>query len=237
MATPRRILTYMSGSSALQPFWVEKTSSDMSPAAREIPALCQQFQQRLDAAAERVHRIGENRETDVAEQGLGEVEMREQDPVQSKLQGVTQQMVHVVQASNEEKGLIEDEFIAVRLDLELLEVQIWMEKPRLQREVSAVGGQIMIQPAMINEIRHGIMILHSQDNVIIKETGDIFRGIHQQIYDSPKKQTETESTFLNHRRSMMTLQDDVKRINLSNISLASTMEEIKKVIRTLPLKK
>jgi hypothetical protein len=39
--------------------------------------------------------------------------MREQDQVQSKLQELTQQMVHVVQACNAEKGLSKDEFLAV----------------------------------------------------------------------------------------------------------------------------
>jgi hypothetical protein len=39
--------------------------------------------------------------------------MREQDQVQSKLQELTQQMVHVVQSCNEEKGLMEDEYLAV----------------------------------------------------------------------------------------------------------------------------
>jgi len=68
--------------------------------------------------------------------------MREQDPVQNKLQEMTQQMVHVVRACNEEKGLIEDEFVVVRQDLELLEVQICTEKARIEGEVSGVEGQV-----------------------------------------------------------------------------------------------
>jgi hypothetical protein len=53
--------------------------------------------------------------------------MREQDQVQSKLQELTQQMVHVVQSYKEEKGLMEDEYIAVRQDWDLLELQICTE--------------------------------------------------------------------------------------------------------------
>jgi hypothetical protein len=45
-------------------------------------------------------------------------------------------MVHVVQACNEETGLIEDEFVAVRQDLELLESQILTEKAHLEGDVS-----------------------------------------------------------------------------------------------------
>jgi len=158
-----RRLTYLSGSSVQKLSRIEKRSSDKSPAAREIPVCCQQYQQRLDAAAEQVRLIRENGEPQEAEQGLGEVEMREQDSVQTKLQELTQQMVHVVQACNEEKGLIEDEIIAVRHDLELLEVQICTQKAQIEGAVSGVGGQMLIQQAMIHEMRQGRF---QQDQVI-----------------------------------------------------------------------
>jgi len=124
MATLRRRLRFLSRSSVLKPSSVEKRSSDKSPGAQEIPAWCSQYKVRLEPAAEQVALIRENRGPEIAEQGLGEVDMRAQDPVQTKLQELTQQMVHVVQACNEEKGLIEDEFFAVRQHLELLEVLI-----------------------------------------------------------------------------------------------------------------
>lgn len=118
-------------------------------------------------------------------------------------------MVHVVQACNEEKGLIEDEFIAVRQGLELVELQIFTEKVRIEGEVSGVGGYVVIQQAMNNEIRQGITMLQTQDNVSIKAAGDIFEGIHKQIHNSLKKKTENGSTLLNHRRSIMRMQEDV----------------------------
>jgi hypothetical protein len=95
---------------------------------------------------------------------------------------------------------------------------------------------MLVQQAMINEIRQGITMLQKQDNVIIKEAGDIFQGIHKQIYDSLKKQPQNGSTLLNHRRSIMKVPDNVKKINLTNISLTSKVEAMDTVIKTLPTK-
>jgi len=130
MATPRRRLTYLSEASQKPSSRVEKRSSVKSAAARALPEWCRKYQQRLEAAAEEIRLIKEYGEPEEAIEGLGEVEMAESDPVRTKLQELTQQMVHVVQACNEEKGLIEDEFVAVRQDLEILETQIITEKAK-----------------------------------------------------------------------------------------------------------
>jgi len=71
--------------SVLKPARVEKRCSDKSPAAQEVLVWCHQYQLLLEAAAKQVRLIRENEEPQEAEQGLGEVEMREQDPVQAKL--------------------------------------------------------------------------------------------------------------------------------------------------------
>jgi outer membrane protein TolC len=88
-------------------------SSDKSPLSQEIPAWCRQYQLRLEAAAQQVRLIRQSGDREEAKQAVGEVEMWDQDQVQSKLQELTQQMVHVVQSCNEEKGLMEDEYLAV----------------------------------------------------------------------------------------------------------------------------
>jgi hypothetical protein len=87
-------------------------------------------------------------------------------------------MVHLVQAYNEEKGMMKDDFVAVRQDLVLLHVQICTDKARLEGEGSRAGGKILIKQTMINEMSQGIAILQTQDNIIIKEARDIFQGIH-----------------------------------------------------------
>jgi hypothetical protein len=153
MADPRRKLTYLSATFHQKSSRVEKRSSDKSPAVRVLPEWCQKYQQRLEAAAEEIRLIRENGEAEEPLAGLGEVKMAELDPVRTKLQELMQQMVQVVQACNEEKELIEDEFVAVRQDLELLETQILTEKARLEGEVSGVGSQLLIQQAVINEMR------------------------------------------------------------------------------------
>jgi len=197
MAAPRCRLTYLSAASQQKSSRIEKRSSDKSPAARVVPERCQRYQQRLESASEEIRLIREHEKPAEAIEGLGEVEMAESDLVTTKLQELIQQMVHVVQACNEEKELIEDEFVAIRQDLEFLETQILTEKAKLEGEVSGVGSQMLIQQAVINEMRQEITILQKQDNIIIQEAAGIFSGIHSQIGDSLKKQTENGSTLLN----------------------------------------
>jgi len=78
--------------------------------------------------------------------------MGETHQVQSQLEQRTQQMMRVVQGFNEEKDLIEDKFVMVKSDLEIPEGRILTEKVRLDGEVSGVGGQVMIQQAITDEV-------------------------------------------------------------------------------------
>jgi len=236
MATPRRRLTYLSAASQQKSSGIGKRRSDKSPSVRAVPEWCQKYQQRLEAAAEEIRLIRENGEPEEAQKGPGELEMAELDPVKTKLQELTQQMVHVVQACNKEKGLIEDEFVAVRQDLRLLETQILTEKAKLGGEVSGVGSQMLIQQAVINEMRQGISIIQKQDNIIIKEAADIFAGIRNEIDDSPHKQSETGSTLLNHRRSIMKLRDDSKVLILRVDSMLGRIGGLERFTKELPTK-
>jgi len=145
-------------------------------------------------------------------------------------------MVHVVQACNEEKELIEDEFLAVRQDLELLETQILTEKAKLEEEVSGVGSQMLIQQAVINEVRQGMAILQKQDNIIVEEAAGIFARIHQQIGDSLKKQTENGSTLLNHRRSIMRIQEEMKTMGITIESMLGRIGGLETYTKELPSK-
>jgi hypothetical protein len=104
---------------------------------------------------------------------------------------------------------MEEEFIAVRQDLERLKVHIGTEKAWIEGEVSRVEGQMLIQRAMINAMRQRITILQKQDWVIIKEAGENVEGIRKQILDSMKKQIDNRSTLLNHRRCIMKIHEDV----------------------------
>jgi hypothetical protein len=95
---------------------------------------------------------------------------------------------------------------------------------------------MLIQQAMINEMRQGITILQGQDNVIIKEAREIGQGIHKQIDDSLKEQTKSGSTLLNHRRIVIKLKHHLKELQISNLVLSSKIEAMEKVMKTLPMK-
>lgn len=163
---------------------------------------------RLQAAAEEIRLIKENGEPDDTKLGLGEVEMQEQDQLQSNLQNLTQRMVHVVQACNEENGLLQDEFIAVPYHSEIWETQILTEHAMLDAEVSGVGGQMPIQQVVIKEMRQGITILQKQYYIRITEAREMLQGINKEIHNSQKNQVDKGSTLLNHQKSILKLQDD-----------------------------
>ena len=187
----------------------------MSPAAQAIPTWCQKYRLRLQAVAEQVCPIKEDEEPEEAELGFRVVEMREQNAVSTKLQELTQQMAYVVQACNNEKEVIEEKFKAVQQDLEILEARICTEKERIEREVSAVRGPMIVHQVVINKMRQGIGIFQSQDNVILQEAGEIFRGIHKQIDDGIKKQLHNGSTLLIYRKSIMKIPDGFKLMKAS----------------------
>jgi len=117
---------------------IEKRSCDKSPAGHQMPAWCQACQRRLEAAREQLKLIREAGEPEEAELGIGEVSMPEADPVQGKLEQIFQQMMHVVQACNEKKEIIEDEFLSVPQDPEILEGMIRTENAKIEGEVSGV---------------------------------------------------------------------------------------------------
>jgi hypothetical protein len=175
MATPKCRLTYLSKAIAQKTGRIEKRSLNKSPVAVPTPEWCQAYQRRLEAAREQLKQIKEAGEPDEAELGIGEVEMTGSDPVQQKLEEVSQQIVHIVQACNEEKGVIEDEFLAVKQDLEIMEGRIRTEKAKLDGVVSGVGNQMLLQQAIIEEMRSGISILQSQDTTIVQEASTIFQ--------------------------------------------------------------
>jgi hypothetical protein len=90
-----------------------------------------------------------------AEEGQGELEMPDANSslVQRQLSELAQQVVHIVQACNEEKEILEDEFESVKANIEILEPRIYTDKQRVDMEVSGVGTQRKLQEAVLQEIR------------------------------------------------------------------------------------
>jgi len=236
MAFPRRRLTLSTKTSTHRSHRIEKSSSARSPRAQEIPQWCLNYQLRIEAAREQLKQIKEAGEPEEAELGLGEVEMN-QDPVKQQLEGLTQQMVHIIEACNSEKGIIEEEFLSVNQDIQILEGRIRTEKSLLDQEVSRVGHQLMIQQTILDEIRGGINILNGQDNDIVREAKEAFDGITLQIQDMVKQQTSHASTLMNHKRSIIKIIDDFKVWKNSQQSLENKVDRIETYIKTSPTQK
>jgi len=215
---------------------IEKSNSARSPRAQEIPQWCRNYQLRIEAAREQLKPIKEAGEPEEAQLGLGEIEMN-QDPVKQQLDGLTQQMVHIIEACNSEKGIIEEEFLSVNQDIQILEGRIRTEKSLLDQEVSGVGHQLMIQQTILDEIRGGINILNGQDNDIVREAKESFDGITLQIQDMVKQQTSYASTLMNHKRSLVKIIDDFKMWKNAHQSLENKVDQMDKYIKTLATKK
>jgi hypothetical protein len=191
---------------------------------------------RIEAAREQLKQIKEAGEPEEAETGLGEIEMN-QDPVTQQLEGLTQQMVHIMEACHSEKGIIEEEFLSVNQDLQILEGRIRTEKSLLDHEVAGVGYQLTIQQTILHEIRGGINILNGQDNDIVREAKEALDGITSQIHDMVRQQTSHATTLMNRKRSLVKILDNFKAWKNSQQSIENKVEQIDRYVKTLPMKK
>jgi len=101
-----------------------------SPAAKEVPAWVLEYQRRIEQARRQHQETWATEYPDEAEQGLGELEMQVKNPnlVQTQLSELVQLVVDIVQACNEEKELLEDEFESVQANIKILEIRIQTDK-------------------------------------------------------------------------------------------------------------
>jgi len=122
-------------------------------------------------------------EPDEAPSSQGEVEMVEAntDLVQEQLSELAQQIVHVIQACNEEKEVLEEDFDSIKNGIIIMESRLQMEKVRIDSEVQGVRSVMQFQQAMLEEIRSGIHVLQGQDNQIVGEATELFAGIRQEL--------------------------------------------------------
>lgn len=90
----------------------------------------------MGAAREQLRLIKEAGEPEETEQGIGEVSIQQANPVQGKLEQITQKMMHMVQTYTKEKEIIKGKFLEVQHDLQSLEGTIRTEKAKIEGEVS-----------------------------------------------------------------------------------------------------
>jgi hypothetical protein len=86
-----------------------------------------------------------------AAQGQRELEMqnRNSNLVQKQLFELTQQVVHIVQACNEEAEVVEDGFESVKANMEIFETTIQTDKYLADSDVVVVGGQLQLPEAVL----------------------------------------------------------------------------------------
>jgi len=118
--------------------------------ARPIPEWCLGYQRRIDAAQRDYLLIKEQGEPEEALQGQGETEMSDQntDLVQEQLSELAQQIVHVIEACNEEKDFLEEEFDWVKNGIAIMESRLQTEKIQINSEIAGVGTMARFQDAV-----------------------------------------------------------------------------------------
>jgi predicted nucleic acid-binding Zn-ribbon protein len=103
------------------------------------------------------------------------------DLVQKQLSELAHQIVHVIEACNVEKDILEQDFDSVKNGILIIESRLQTEKSRIDSEVQGVGSMMNFQHAVLEELRAGIHILQSQDKQIVGEATDLFAGIRTEL--------------------------------------------------------
>jgi hypothetical protein len=152
MAALSRWLTFTSKALAPSGSRVEKPRS---PAARAIPELCLGYQRRIEAARRDYLLLKEQEEPEEGSEGQGEILMTEanSDLVQKQLSELAQQIVLLIEACNEEKDILKEDFDSVRNGILMMETRLQTKKSRIDSEVQGVGSMMNFQQAVLAELR------------------------------------------------------------------------------------
>jgi hypothetical protein len=122
-------------------------------------------------------------EPDEAPSGEGEAEMTKAstDLVQNQMSELTQQIVHVIQACNKEKDVLEEEFDFLKNGITIMESRLQTEKVRIDSELQGVGSIMQFQQAVLEELCSGIHVLQEQDDQIVGKATDLYAGIRAEL--------------------------------------------------------
>jgi hypothetical protein len=88
--------------------------------------------------------LKEQEEPEEAAEGQGEIQMTEanSDLVQKQLSELAQHIVHVIDACNEEKDILEEYFDSVKNGILIMESRLQTEKTTIDSEVQGVGSMM-----------------------------------------------------------------------------------------------
>ena len=179
--------------------------------------------------------LKEREEPPEAIPGQGEVEMSEgnQDSVQEQLSELTQQVIHVIQACNEEKEVLEDEFDSVRNGIMIMESRIQPEKVRIDSEVSGVGSMMQLQQVVLQELRSGVQILQSQDNQIVSEATELLAGFRKEleaqckhIMDNTLQLVVVENSNQSIQKGLSEMTKRIDEVNKIMASITTSLKDI-----------
>jgi len=177
----------------------------------------------------------EQEEPDEALEEQGEVEMTEAntDLVQKQLSELAQQIVHVIEACNDEKNLLDEDFEWVKNGITIMESRLQTKKSRTDSEVPGVGHTMQFQQAILDELRLGVHILQEQDNQIVGEATNMFQGIRAELEAQNKKNTDNGLQIFAQKVSIQAVQKSIgllsNRIDEINTVLASITESRKQI--------
>jgi len=158
-----------------------------------------------------------------AELGQGELEMEDASSslVQKQLSKLAQQVVHIIQACNEEKEVLDDKFESVKANSEILETWIHTDKHRVDADMAAVGTQVQLQEAVLRELRLGVNILQGQDGQIVQEANEIFvthkkemEAMSKRITDNATPNLAVKGTNIGIQRSLKDMNSNVQKVNM-----------------------
>jgi hypothetical protein len=156
-------------------------------------------------------------EPEEVESGQGEVEMTEWSTnlMQKQLSELAQQIVLVIQACNEEKDILEEDFASVRNGILNMKSALHTEKIRIDSEVQGVGSMMQFQQAVLEEVRSGIQIFQEQNSQIVGETTDLFAGILKELEAYSKKSMDNSQQVFAKKVSIQAVQKSIGILGVS----------------------
>jgi predicted nucleic acid-binding Zn-ribbon protein len=157
--------------------------------------------------------------------------------VQNKLPELVQQIVHVIEAFNKEKQVLEEVFDSVRNRIHIMKCQLQTEKIRIDSEILGVGTMAQLQDVMLQELRSGIHILQSQDHQIVAEATDLFNGMRQGIEAISKRISDNTLQILAVEVSTQNVQKGVSVLSKGINEVNKAMTAITTSLKNIPTKR
>jgi len=155
------------------------------------------------------------------------------DFVQEQLSELAQQIIHVIEACNEEKDILEEEFDSVRNGIVIMESRLQTEKIRIDSEISGVGTMARFQEAMLQELRSGIHVLQSEDNQIVQEATDLMR---KELEAQSKRISDNTLQLLAVKTSTQSVQKGLSLLSKRVDEVVRTTAAITTSLKQVPTK-